>query len=65
MRTTFTIDDELFQEAAEQLGTHGRSETVNRALEEVVATHRRHAAAAMLDELELDLSEENMQGAWR
>ena len=65
MRTTISIDDELYRSAAEELGTHGRSETVNHALAEVVAARRRRAAAEMLDDLDLDLSEDNMQGAWR
>lgn len=63
MRTTITLDEDLFRAAAEVLGTKGRSETVNQALAHVV-TNRRRQAAENLDSMVIDLSEENMRGAW-
>lgn len=41
MRTNIEIDDELLREAQRLLGTSTKRETVDRALREVVAHHRR------------------------
>jgi Arc/MetJ family transcription regulator len=64
MRTTIDLDDQWI-EAAQVLGTSGKSETVNRALHEVVATYRRAQAVETLRSLHLDLDTETMKRAWR
>ncbi|MGQ0574639.1 MAG: type II toxin-antitoxin system VapB family antitoxin [Pseudonocardia sp.] len=45
-RTTVTIDDAEIREAQIALGTSGIQDTVERALREVIRTHRRHRFAA-------------------
>jgi Arc/MetJ family transcription regulator len=64
MRTTIDLDDQ-WAEAAQVLGTSGKSETVNRALREIVAAHRRSQVVETLRSLHLDLDAETMERAWR
>lgn len=64
MRTTIDLDDQ-WVEAAQVLGTTGKSETVNRALHEVLSAHRRAQAVETLRSLHLDLDAETMASAWR
>jgi Arc/MetJ family transcription regulator len=47
-RTEIDLDDALVSEAARALGTCTTSDTVNRALREVLETRRRTAALARL-----------------
>lgn len=63
MRTTIDLGDQ-WVEAAQVLGTEGKSETVNRALSEVVAAHRRAQAVDTLRSVRLDLDDETMRDAW-
>jgi Arc/MetJ family transcription regulator len=64
MRTTIDLDEQ-WVEAAQVLGTSGKSETVNRALSEVVAAHRRAQAVETFRSLHLDLDAETMDRAWQ
>lgn len=66
-RTTVNVDDELFREATEALGTNIKrpSETINQALQCVVDERRRREAVAVFQQLDYDFSSENMAGAWR
>jgi len=66
-RTTLDLDEDLVAEAGAILGTSGVSDTVQRALEEVVA---RDARRRFIDRLQnmrgLDLDDpEVMRQAWR
>jgi Arc/MetJ family transcription regulator len=64
-RTMIDLNDEKLAEAAQILGTHTKVDTVNRALAEVV---NRRKQLEFIDDLaagDIDLSEENMSGAWR
>ena len=63
MRTTIDLDDN-WEEVAQVLGTHGKTETVNRALEHVLAERRRARAVETFRSLSLDLDPETMRGAW-
>lgn len=63
MRTTIDLDDS-WEEVAEVLGTHGKSETVNRALAHILAERRRAQAAETFRTIQLDLDPETMRGAW-
>jgi Arc/MetJ family transcription regulator len=63
MRTTIDLDEQ-WVEAAQVLGTSGKSETVNRALSEVVAAHRRAQAVETFRSLHLDLDAETIDRAW-
>lgn len=42
-KTTLVINEALIEQAQQVLGTHGLKDTVDRALEEVVAIHARRA----------------------
>lgn len=64
MRTTIDLDDQ-WKEVAEVLGTSGKSETVNRALAQVLAHHRRLEAVEIFRSIRLDLDDDTMEGAWR
>jgi Arc/MetJ family transcription regulator len=61
------IDDGLLDEAADVLGASTMKDTVNRALEEVVAAARRRRHADRLSRMEgLDLDKAKvMSKAWR
>lgn len=64
MRTTIDLDD-AWTEVARVLGTQGKTETVNRALHEVITRHRREQAVEVFRSVPLDLEEETMTQAWR
>lgn len=59
-RTVIDLDDEALSEAARQLGTSTKKDTVNAALREVADRRRRAAAVARMREMaasgEIDLS---------
>lgn len=61
------IDDELLSEATAVLGASTMKEAVNRSLEEVVRSARRHRHVERLSEMRgLDLADDEvMDGAWR
>jgi Arc/MetJ family transcription regulator len=61
------IDDELLDEATEVLEASTMKEAVNRSLEHVVRTARRHRHADRLARMQgLDLADPKvMSGAWR
>jgi len=61
------IDEDLLREATTILGATTMKEAVNRALEAVVVTDRRHRHAQRLTSMKgLDLDDpEVMAGAWR
>ena len=61
------IDDDLLEEAASVLGAPTMKETVNRSLEAVVLSARRHRHADRLEAMRgLDLAKPRvMSGAWR
>lgn len=64
MRTTIDLTDDR-QEAATALGTRGKTETVNAALEEIVARRRREEAVDAFRRLPLDLDDDSvMEAAW-
>ncbi|MBO0840481.1 MAG: type II toxin-antitoxin system VapB family antitoxin [Sciscionella sp.] len=64
MRTTIDLADN-WEEAAKELGTRGKTETVNRALEEIIARRQRRAAIDTFRSLELELDTDTMDQAWR
>jgi Arc/MetJ family transcription regulator len=66
-KTTLEIDEALVERASEILGTRGLKATVQRALEEVLATDARRKAIRQLQEMDgLDLdSADVMADAWR
>lgn len=63
MRTTIDLDDN-WEEVAQILGTHGKTETVNCALAHVLAERRRVQAVETFRSLQLDLDPGTMRGAW-
>lgn len=63
MRTTIDLSDS-WSEAAKVLGTSGKTETVNRALDLVLSQHRRADAVKTLRSVRLDLDPDTMRGAW-
>jgi Arc/MetJ family transcription regulator len=66
-KTTIQIDDELFEEARQILGTKGLKATVHAALREIVAQDARERVIEQLrtmDGLDLD-KPEVMARAWR
>jgi Arc/MetJ family transcription regulator len=64
-RTTIDLDGR-WADASQELGTHGKSETVNAALAEVLLRRERRTAAEALRDVRLDLDDEDaMAGAWR
>ncbi len=66
-KTTLEVDEGLFQQAREVLGTSGLKATVHRAFQEVLASEARRRAVQQLVEMDgLDLDRhEVMEGAWR
>jgi Arc/MetJ family transcription regulator len=65
-RTLVDIDDQALADAAAELGTSTKVETVNRALAEIAARPRRLAFLEGLRVAEDDLGDvEVMRGAWR
>lgn len=66
-KTTLELDDNLFEQARDVLGTRGLKATVQRAFEEVLALHARRQAIRQLQEMEgIDLDRpEVMAEAWR
>ena len=66
-KTTLSIDDDLIERAQRVLGTHGIKDTVDRALQEVIAQDARDALIRRLKTLEgTDIAnEEIMKQAWR
>lgn len=65
-KTTLVIDDALVEQARQVLGTRGLKDTVDRALEEVIAVHARRAFVRRLetqDGLDLD-NVDVMRRAW-
>lgn len=64
-RTTVNIDEEALAEVADEFGTQGHpSDTINQALQQVIAERRRREAAELFQGLDYDFSPENLQGAW-
>ncbi|MFI7706271.1 type II toxin-antitoxin system VapB family antitoxin [Nonomuraea sp. NPDC049480] len=61
MRTVIDIDEDLFDEAAEELGTKGRKATVNAALEHFARRRRQREAVAAILSMDLDYSAEPWQ----
>ncbi len=66
-KTTLEVDEALVKRASEILGTRGLKATVQRALEEVLATYARRRAIQQLQEMDgLDLDRPDvMAEAWR
>ena len=65
-RTTITLDDELLRIVAEELGTVGKSDTVNAALAQIAAARRRRDALAGFDLISDSLAQPDaLDGAWR
>lgn len=62
-RTTIDLADD-WAEAAEVLGTTGKTETVNRALAHVLSERRRAQALEALRTVQLDLDPDTMRAAW-
>ena len=63
-KTTITVDDALVQRARQILGTHGLKDTVDRALEEVVAAEARRAFIRRLEAQDgIDLSDPAIRSA--
>lgn len=65
MRTVIDINEDLFDAAAEELGTKGRKATVNAALEHFARRHRQRDAVAAILAMDLDDSEATRRAAWR
>jgi Arc/MetJ family transcription regulator len=65
-KTTLVIDDVLIERARQVLGTRGLKDTIDRALEEVVAAAARRALIRRLETQEgLDLTDEEvLRQAW-
>jgi Arc/MetJ family transcription regulator len=65
-KTTLTIDEDLVERARDILGTHGIKDTVDRALEEVIAADARRALVRRFETQDgLDLADEEiMRQAW-
>lgn len=65
-KTTLVIDDALVEQARQVLGTRGLKDTVDRALEEVIAVYARRAFIRRLETQDgLDLGDvEVMRRAW-
>ena len=59
-RTSLNLDTALLDEARQVLGTHGTTETVNRALAEVV----RHDKLRRLTEMVFDVDNDEIEAAW-
>jgi Arc/MetJ family transcription regulator len=66
-KTTLELDEGLFEQARQVLGTRGLKATVQRAFEEVLALDARKRAIRQLEELDgLDLDRPDvMAEAWR
>ena len=66
-KTTLEVDDELYEQARQILGTRGLKATVQRAFEEVLARQARREMIQQLRELRgLDLDKpEVLAEAWR
>jgi hypothetical protein len=66
-KTTLVVDDSKLERARELLGTKGIRETIDRALDEVIALDMRRRFADRLRAMEgLDLDDsEVMDQAWR
>ncbi len=66
-KTTLELDEALFEQTRQVLGTRGLKATVQRAFEEVLALDARQRAIRQLQEMEgLDLDRpEVMAEAWR
>ncbi len=66
-KTTLEVDESLFAQVREVLGTTGLKATVRRAFEEVLASDARRRALRQLQEMDgLDLDKPDvMTGAWR
>lgn len=65
-KTTLSVDDELVEQARQVLGTRSLKDTVDRALESVIAAHARQALVRRLETQDgLDLGNtEVMDRAW-
>jgi Arc/MetJ family transcription regulator len=59
-RTSLNLDMSLVDEARQVLGTRGTTETVNRALAEVV----RHDKLLRLTEMVFDFDNDEIEAAW-
>lgn len=65
MRTVIDVDDEALGLAAEELGTSSKVATVNAALRRVAEQRASRLMVADVLDLDLDLDETTMRGAWR
>ncbi len=64
-RTTIRLDRSVLDLAATELGTTSPSETVDAALRHIVEERQSREAVDLFRELDFDLSEANIGGAWR
>ena len=66
-KTTLWVDDRKLKRAGKLLGTKGIRETIDRALDEVMAIHARRRLVDRLRQMNgLDLDDPDvMAGAWR
>lgn len=65
-KTTLVIDDEKLARARRVLGTTGIRDTIDRALDEVLALHARRRALDQFKAMTWDLGNEKvMRGAWK
>lgn len=60
-RMTVTVDDELIEEARDALGASTKSETLRRALEEVLRRRRLEQVLAHAGKIELDLDQDRLR----
>jgi Arc/MetJ family transcription regulator len=65
MRTVIDLDDDALRLAAEELGTSSKVATVNAALRRVAEQRASRLMMSDLLEMDLDLDEDTMRGAWR
>ncbi len=64
-RTTVRLDRPLLRRAATELGTTSPSETIDAALRRIVEEQQSREAVDAFRNLDLDLSADNLDGAWR
>ncbi len=64
-RTLLDLDDEALKLAGEELGTTTKVATVNAALRRVANQRAAMRMLEILDEVDADLSDQALDGAWR
>jgi Arc/MetJ family transcription regulator len=64
-RTLVDLDDQALKDAATELGTHTKVDTVNTAFREIAARRVRLKLLETLDDLDLDLGARTRADAWR